>query len=99
VALAEAVVLTAEDRLDEADAAFGRAQAIFQRYRLPADEADVMHEWGRALGRAGDGPAAADKLDKALDILRRHSAGSPWLRPVIADRNALTRRCRRTHTS
>jgi DNA-binding SARP family transcriptional activator/tetratricopeptide (TPR) repeat protein len=99
VALAEAVVLTAENRLDEANAAFGRAQATFQRYRLPAEEADVIHEWGRALGRAGDGPAAAEKLDKALDILRRHGAGSPWLRRVIADRDALTRRGRRARTS
>jgi DNA-binding SARP family transcriptional activator/tetratricopeptide (TPR) repeat protein len=98
VALAEAVVLTAEDRLDEADSAFGRAQATFQRYRLPADEADVMHEWGRAFRRAGDAPAAAEKLDKALDILHRHGAGAPWLRRVIADRDAVTRRARRART-
>ena len=99
VALAEAVVLAAENRLDEAEAAFGRAHATFQRYRLPADEADVIHEWGRALGRAGNGPAAAEKLDRALNILRRHGAASPWLRRVIADRDALTRRGRRAHTS
>jgi DNA-binding SARP family transcriptional activator/tetratricopeptide (TPR) repeat protein len=87
VALAEAVVLASEDRVGEADAAFGRARAIFRRYQLVADEADVLHEWGRALGRAGEGAAAADKLDTALEILRRHDAGPLWLERVVADRN------------
>jgi tetratricopeptide (TPR) repeat protein len=88
VALAEAVVLTCEDRLDEADAAFGRAQEAFVRYRLPGDEADALHSWSRRLGRAGDRPAASAKLDEALDILRRHGAGSAWLERVGADRRA-----------
>jgi DNA-binding SARP family transcriptional activator len=86
VELAEAVVLAREDRLDEANGAFGRARACFQRYRLVADEADVMHEWGRALGRGGDGGAAAAKLDEALEILRSRGAGPPWLERVTADR-------------
>jgi tetratricopeptide (TPR) repeat protein len=88
VALAEAIVLAFEDRLDEADAAFDRARASFQRYRLPLDEADLLHCWGRALARAGAGPAAAEKLDAALAILRRHGAGSPWIERVIADHDA-----------
>jgi tetratricopeptide (TPR) repeat protein len=91
VALAEAVVLAAEDRLDEADDAFGRARATFQRYRVPLDEADVLHGWGRSLARAGVGSAAREKLDEALDILRRHGAGSAWLERVRADRKALAR--------
>ena len=87
VALAEAVVLASENHLDEADVAFSRAHASFQRYRLPGDEADVLHEWGRALGRAGEGAAAAEKLEEALEILRRHDAGPPWVERVAADRN------------
>ena len=79
VALAEAVVLAAENRLDEAEAAFGRAHATFQRYRLPADEADVIHEWGRALGRAGNGPAAAEKLDRSAP-----PPTSAWRRVTLA---------------
>ncbi len=94
VALAEAVVLAAEDRFDEADAAFGRAQATLERYRLPLDEGDVLHEWGRSIARAGAGSAAREKLDEALDILRRHGAGSAWLERVSADRKALTRSAR-----
>jgi DNA-binding SARP family transcriptional activator/tetratricopeptide (TPR) repeat protein len=88
VALAEAIVLAYEDRLDEADAVFDRAQASFQRYRLPLDEADLLQCWGRALARAGAAPAAAEKLDAALAILRRHGAGSPWIERVIADHDA-----------
>jgi DNA-binding SARP family transcriptional activator/tetratricopeptide (TPR) repeat protein len=99
VALAEAVVLTFEDRVDEADAAFGRAQDVFGRYRLPCDEADALHAWGRALALASDRPAATEKLDEALTILRRHGAGPPWLERVDADRRALRRRARRARTS
>jgi tetratricopeptide (TPR) repeat protein len=89
VALAEAVVLALEGRFDEAPAAFGRAEGAFQRYRLPLDEADALHEWGRALGRAQDRSAAAQRLDEALGILRRHGAGAGWLERVSADRSAL----------
>jgi DNA-binding SARP family transcriptional activator/tetratricopeptide (TPR) repeat protein len=99
VALAEALVLAGEDRLDEADAMFSRAQEAFRRYRLPGDEADALHCWGRNLGRAGDRSAAAEKLDEALDILRRHGAGSPWIERVGADRRALGRRGRGARTS
>jgi DNA-binding SARP family transcriptional activator len=90
VALAEGVVLALEDRFDEADTAFAHAQAVFQRYRLPLDGAGVRHEWGRALARAGGRSAALEKLDEALDILRRHEAGPLWLERVIADRVALS---------
>jgi tetratricopeptide (TPR) repeat protein len=77
VALAEAVVLACEGRLDEADAAFARARASFERYRLPGAHAELMHAWGRAVGDAS-------KLEEAADILRRHGAGSPWLERVSA---------------
>jgi hypothetical protein len=90
VALAEGVVLALEDRFDEADTAFAHAQAVFQRYRLPLDGAGVRREWGRALARAGCRSAALEKLDEALDILRRHEAGPLWLERVIADRDALS---------
>jgi tetratricopeptide (TPR) repeat protein len=87
VALAEGVLLAFEERLDEANVALNRARASFQRYRLPADEADVLHQWGRALGRAGEGAAAAEKLDEALELLRRHNLGPPWLERVARDRD------------
>jgi DNA-binding SARP family transcriptional activator/tetratricopeptide (TPR) repeat protein len=77
VALAEAVVLACEGRLDEADAAFARARASFERYRLPGAQAELLHAWGRTVGDAA-------KLEEAADILRRHGAGSPWLERVSA---------------
>jgi DNA-binding SARP family transcriptional activator/tetratricopeptide (TPR) repeat protein len=89
VALAEAVVLAREGRFDEADAAFGRAQIDFRRYRLPLNEADALHEWGRALGRAGVRSAALEKLDDGLDILRRHDAGPAWLERASVERDTL----------
>ncbi len=89
VALAEAVVLAAEDRMEEADATFGDAHETLQRYRLPGDEADALHQWGRALSRAGDGASAEEKLAQALEIYRLHDAGIDWLDRVEADRRRL----------
>jgi DNA-binding SARP family transcriptional activator/tetratricopeptide (TPR) repeat protein len=88
VALAEAIVLAAEDRPDEAIAAFDRAHAIFQRYRLVPDQADALHEWGRMLRRAGERQASDEKLDAALELFSRHGAGQPWLERVMADRRS-----------
>jgi tetratricopeptide (TPR) repeat protein len=88
---AEAVVLSCEERMDEADAAFARAHDTLERHRLREDEADALRQWGRALARAGADSAAAEKLDQALEIYRRHDAGSPWLKRVRADRGRLPR--------
>jgi hypothetical protein len=48
-------------------------------YRLRADEADALHQWARVLARAGARDLAAEKLDRALEIYRRHGAGDAWL--------------------
>jgi hypothetical protein len=68
VALAKAVVLAGEDRLDEADAAFTRAHDIFGRYRPPGAQAELPLARGRASGDAS-------KLEEAADVLRRDGAG------------------------
>ena len=88
-AVAEAVVLAFEDRFDEADAAFAAAHAAFVRHRLQGDVADTLQQWGRALARAGEHSAAADKLDEAHETYRRHGAGVTWLNRVDADRQRL----------
>ena len=62
-AVAEAVVLSAEDRPDEADARFRAAHETLERYGLAGDRAECLHEWGRALARAGDTAGAAERLD------------------------------------
>ena len=89
VALAEAVVLGLEDRMDEADGRFREAHGAFARHDLHPDEADALHRWGRALARAGDEKAAAEKLDRAVEIYRRHDAAAVWRERVEADRRRL----------
>jgi DNA-binding SARP family transcriptional activator len=84
VTVADAVVLAAENRLDDADGRFAEAQEILHRYRLPGEEAECLHEWGRALARAGD-PRAAERLAEALGLYRRHGAGAAWIERVEAD--------------
>jgi tetratricopeptide (TPR) repeat protein len=88
-ALADAVVLAAEDRTDEAGTAFGSALETFARYRLRGDEADALHQWGLALARAGADREAAERLEQALEIYRDHGAGPLWLERVEADRRRL----------
>jgi hypothetical protein len=62
------------------------AHATLRHHRLRGDEADALHEWGRALARSGERSAAVEKLDQALEIYRIHDAGEPWLDRVRADR-------------
>jgi DNA-binding SARP family transcriptional activator/tetratricopeptide (TPR) repeat protein len=88
--LAEAIVLSHEDRMDEATAAFDRARAALERHRLRTDEADALHEWGRALARAGDGRAAAERLEEAQAAYRDHGAGAFWLERVDAELRGVT---------
>jgi tetratricopeptide (TPR) repeat protein len=88
VELAEAVVLSFEERPDEADARFESALETLRRFGLPPDEADGLHEWGLALARAGDRSRAAEKLDAAADVYARHGAGAAWLERVRSERVA-----------
>jgi tetratricopeptide (TPR) repeat protein len=79
VALADASVLVAEDRAADADERFDKSLRIFRHYQLRVDEAEVLHQWGRSLVRAGDHSGSAEKLDAALDVYRAHGAGPQWL--------------------
>ncbi len=73
--VAEAVVLAAENRPDEADARFRAAHETLERYGLVAERAECLHEWGRALGDA-------ERLAEALELYRRYGAGAPWIERV-----------------
>ena len=86
--VAEAVVLSAEDRADEADAAFRDAHEILVYHRLAGEQAECLHEWGRALARAGDPAGAGERLAEALELYRRHGAGAAWIERVEADSGA-----------
>jgi tetratricopeptide (TPR) repeat protein len=91
VALADAVVSAFEGGADAANASFADAVATLRRYRLRGDEADALHQWGRALIHAGDSPAAGERLDQAAETYRTFDAGVAWLARVDADRRRLHR--------
>ena len=78
-AIAEGVVLSAEGRPDEADAAFASALATARRFGLAPDEADALRERGAALARAGDAAGAAELDAAAVELYARHGAGPAWL--------------------
>jgi DNA-binding SARP family transcriptional activator/tetratricopeptide (TPR) repeat protein len=82
VDLADAVVLSFEQRPDDADACFERALQTLGDFRLVSEQADGLHQWGLALARAGDRARAVEKLDAATEIYQRHDAGEPWLRAL-----------------
>ncbi len=82
----EAMVAAAEGRLTDAEEGFARAVDIDRRYGIVWSEAHALHEWGRALLRAGEPARAMEKLDAALDIYRRAGFGPRWLERVIADK-------------
>jgi predicted ATPase len=82
---AEAIVASAEGRLDEAQAKFQKAIETFQCYRLPWEEAETLLYCGRVLSSAGDS-RANQKFDAAIEIYRRHGAGQRWIDRVEAAR-------------
>ncbi len=82
VGVAEAVVLAAEARVDEADARFTAAYEVLGRYGLVSERAECLHEWGRALG-------SAERLEEALELYRRHGAGEAWIERVEGERMSI----------
>jgi tetratricopeptide (TPR) repeat protein len=86
VARAEGAVAAAEGRFDAADSSFAKAVEIYRRYRVPFEQAEALHYWGRALAQCGDQGGALEKFDGALDLYQRHGAGQPWLERVRADK-------------
>jgi tetratricopeptide (TPR) repeat protein len=62
-----------------------------KRWCLPWEEADTLYDWGVALTRAGDGNAANEKFDGAIEIYRRCGAGQRWIDRVEAARKSSAR--------
>jgi tetratricopeptide (TPR) repeat protein len=65
---------------------FAQAVEVFQRFRTVWDEAEALHEWGRALVGAGEKARAIAKFESALEIYRRIGAGERWMNRVLADK-------------
>jgi DNA-binding CsgD family transcriptional regulator len=89
VDLAEAVVLAAEGRLDEATVLFESSVATMRRYGVPWDEAEALRAWALALARAADYVRSRDLLAAAADVYRRIGAGQPWIDRVDAESRIL----------
>ncbi len=86
VAVTEATVAAGEGRLEEADERFAQGLEVVRRHGLVWSEAYALHQWGRALLRAGEPARAVEKLDAALEVYRRSGFGPRWLERVLADK-------------
>ena len=87
VAFADGVVSAARgSSTQEFEVHFGRAVDVFGRYGTVWDEAEALHEWGRALLSAGEKARAISKFEAALEIYRRIGAGERWLNRVLTDK-------------
>ena len=53
---------------------------------LRPDEADLLHQRGNALARAGDRLGAAGAHAEARELYARHGAGAAWLELVTGAR-------------
>ena len=92
VALATAGLASLRGSMTEAAAQFEQALATFRRFSLPWDEAEALHQWGRALTRAGRQAQAGEKLSAAEAIYRRLRAGPLWFERLTATEGRRTRR-------
>jgi tetratricopeptide (TPR) repeat protein len=79
--VAEAAVLAAEGRADDAGARFAEAHDVLAGYGLVSERAECLHEWGRATG-------SASRLEEALELYRRYGAGAPWIERVEGERTS-----------
>jgi tetratricopeptide (TPR) repeat protein len=66
----------------EAPITFATAIATFRRCRLPWDEAEALHLWGRSLAATGEVAQAREKLQSALALYHRHGAAAGWTERV-----------------
>jgi tetratricopeptide (TPR) repeat protein len=78
--LAAAAVGAAEE--GEAPVTFAAAIETFRRCRLPWDEAEALHLWGRSLLAGGNVADACEKLEGALELYTRHGAAAGWAERV-----------------
>ena len=73
VARARAVVAAARGSWAESEAQFLKAAETFRRHGMVWQEARTFQSWRQALRAGADRRAAIQKLDKAIEIYRRHS--------------------------
>jgi len=74
VHLAEAIVITAEKKWQEAEEAFKKTLEIYRQYPFPYFEAKCRFEWGQmyvSRNRSGDRERGMQLLDEALGIFQK----------------------------
>ncbi len=79
VARAEAVAAAARGSWEESEAQFIKAAETFRRLGMVWQEAQTFQSWGHALRAGVDRHAAIEKLDKAIEIYRKHGADQSWI--------------------
>ena len=84
--LSQAHLAAAENRFADAEAHFERATTILRAFELVFIQAESLHRWGTMLTSMGEISRALEKLDSALDLYRRHGAGTYWLEIVLASK-------------
>jgi class 3 adenylate cyclase len=85
IALAEAAVLVRQGRLEEAGPYFAQAIDRFGEAHVVWDEAGARHRWGKAL-IATNPTRAIEELAAALEVYRKHGAGTPWIERALSDK-------------
>jgi tetratricopeptide (TPR) repeat protein len=87
VALADGVVAAnGGSPTQDFDVHFAQAVDLFQRFHTVWDEAEALHQWGRALVSAGEKARAIANFDSSLEIYRRIGAGERWMNRVLTDK-------------
>jgi predicted ATPase/class 3 adenylate cyclase len=84
--LSEAALAAAEERFTDGDLHFGKAATIMKQFDLVFIEAETLHRWGNMLISMGDVSGALERLDAALELYRRHGAGTFWVEKVVASK-------------
>ena len=90
VARAEAVAAAARGSWKESEEQFVKAAETFRRLGMVWQEAQTFQTWSHALRAGADRRASIEKLDKAIEIYRRHGADQNWIDSVkggLADAN------------
>ena len=75
LARAEALVAAARGSWQESESQFIKAVETFRRHKMAWQEAHTFQTWGRTLRAGVDRRGLIEKLDSAIEVYRRQSAG------------------------
>jgi pimeloyl-ACP methyl ester carboxylesterase len=82
LARAEALVAAARGSWQESESQFIKAVETFRRHKMAWQEAHTFQTWGRTLLAGVDRRGLIEKLDSAIEVYRRQSAGEERIHGV-----------------